>query len=473
MTDRLPKIALFMAAIVSVPVLMYLAYTRPFYFSSQLFISGLIGLELLLAALSMYRRIFFTLILLTFLFDGTGIPPTGLWTSGRWVFLLAGAAMGCFIMLKEHLGRFTLFHALAIFAALSALVSAAVSRYPGFALLKAISLLLLFAYAGTGARLAAAGRETRFLAGMLTGCEILIAFTGMSYLMGRELMGNPNSLGAVTGVIAPILLWGILVEQRPLVRHRRMLLYAVCMYMLLRSQSRAGLLAGFISCGLMCLVLRKYKLFLQGVVVLLIVIAGAAIFNPDAFSRTFSATTNSVLYKDKDPNQGVFASRRAPWQGAIDSIHKHLWFGSGFGTTDTGQDASAHLSKFTTTADSTSENGSSYLTIISWLGIIGVLPFAFLLFSLVNKILRTLLWMIHTGSPFHPAVPIAMVLLAGLVHAVFEDWLFAPGYYVCVFFWSLAFIFVDTAPWAPLPSFSMPSRPTLVRTGMSSPVPSR
>jgi hypothetical protein len=32
------------------------------------------------------------------------------------------------------------------------------------------------------------------------------------------------------------------------------------------------------------------------------------------------------------------------------------------------------------------------------------------------------------------------------VHAAFEDWLFAPGYYLCVFFWALAFIMVDVLP---------------------------
>jgi len=31
------------------------------------------------------------------------------------------------------------------------------------------------------------------------------------------------------------------------------------------------------------------------------------------------------------------------------------------------------------------------------------------------------------------------------VHAGFEDWLFAPGYYLCLFFWSMAFVFVDQA----------------------------
>jgi len=47
------------------------------------------------------------------------------------------------------------------------------------------------------------------------------------------------------------------------------------------------------------------------------------------------------------------------------------------------------------------------------------------------------------GDPFVAAVPIAIVLTAGLVHAAFEDWLFAVGYYLSVFFWILAFKLVD------------------------------
>ena len=39
-----------------------------------------------------------------------------------------------------------------------------------------------------------------------------------------------------------------------------------------------------------------------------------------------------------------------------------------------------------------------------------------------------------------------MVLAAGLIHAGFEDWLFAVGYYLSVFFWVLAFAFLDMLP---------------------------
>jgi len=92
------------------------------------------------------------------------------------------------------------------------------------------------------------------------------------------------------------------------------------------------------------------------------------------------------------------------------------------------------------------------LTITTWVGMLGVVPFMLLLLALLGSILRTLLWMWNTGNASHPAVPLAMVVVAGLVHAVFEDWLFAVGYYLCVFFWSLAFVLVDFAPRTQLPS---------------------
>jgi hypothetical protein len=44
---------------------------------------------------------------------------------------------------------------------------------------------------------------------------------------------------------------------------------------------------------------------------------------------------------------------------------------------------------------------------------------------------------------FSPAIPAAAIVAAGLIHTMFEDWMFAVGYYLCVFFWAMAFILVD------------------------------
>ena len=79
----------------------------------------------------------------------------------------------------------------------------------------------------------------------------------------------------------------------------------------------------------------------------------------------------------------------------------------------------------------------------AYVGMLGVIPFVLLLGYLLFNIARTVIWMFRTGDPAHGAIPVAMVLVAGLVHAFFEDWLFAVGYYLCVFFWSMAFIFQD------------------------------
>jgi O-antigen ligase len=309
---------------------------------------------------------------------------------------------------------------------------------------------------------------------LLKGVEIFVAILTLFYLAGDEALGNPNSLGAVMGVLAPILLWGSLLEDdSSFARRRRLALFAITLFMAFHSHSRAGMVAAAVSCALLCLALRRYKSLGQGIVVLLIVVAGYAVIAPQAFSKTVSELTADVVYKGKDAELGLLQSRQSPWQGAIDSIRSHVWFGSGFGTTDTGLDASADLTAFESSEKATRENGSSYLTIITWVGVLGVVPFALLLFSLLWKVVRTLLWMINTGNPYHPAVPLAIAVLAGMIHAVFEDWLFAPGYYLCVFFWSLAFVLTDVAPSAPLPSFSRGWRPTLPRQQVGSVAPSR
>lgn len=475
MTEGIPKAALLAGILILPPLLLFLAYMRPGYFTSTEFLEGILLLECLVAALWMYRRVFLPIVIVAFLLAGTGLPLAGeMWRAGRWGVLGVGALAGSFVVLKERTQHFRPFHLLAIFSVLAAIVSSAVSRYPSFALLKAASLLLLFLYAGTGARIAASGRERQFTAGLLLGCEVFVAVIAGFYLIGSEPMGNPNSLGAVMGVVgAPILLWGTLVSESPTVRHRRLFLYTVAMYLVLHSKSRAGLAASFVACTFLCLALRRYRLFAQGLVIVLILATSAAIFYPEAFSERMSALTSSIVYKDKDANLGLFASRQSPWESALDSIHKHFWFGSGFGTTDNGLDASDHLSAFSTTEGTSSENGSSYLAILTWVGVLGLAPFVFLIFSLMGKVLRTGLWMLNTENPFHPAIPVALVAIAGVIHAGLEDWLFAPGYYLCVFFWSMAFILVDLAPWAPLPSFSRSWRPWLIRQEAGRIAPSR
>ncbi len=296
-------------------------------------------------------------------------------------------------------------------------------------------------------------RENRFFEGLLIGCEIFVALIAVFYLLGIEAMGNPNSLGAVMGVVAaPILLWGALLQQERFLTRRRMIFFLVAAYLTYSSHARAGMLALLLSCGLLCLVLRRYTILASGIGVLAILITATAIFQPDAFSQMMSSFTNDVVYKGKDPDLGILGSRASPWQDTIDTIHAHFWFGTGFGTSDTVEGTTQNIGKFASSTAIATEHGSSYLALLAWVGMAGALPFVLLLAVVLGYVLKAFLWMLKTGNPLHPAVPLAIVMLAGLIHAGFEDWMFAPGYYLCVFFWAMAFIFVDQAKLLRVPS---------------------
>ena len=452
MPESIPKVLTVAAATLGAIVLTYFAYTRPGYFTSQTYMSGVLLLELMIASVWMYRKVFLPLVLCGFLLAGVELPYTSMWTMARWGVLGVGALVGSILVLKEHRYRFHAFHVFAFFSVLAAMVSAAVSRYVVLSFLKVLSLLLLFLYAATGARIAVSGRENRFFAGLLTGFEVFVGIVAAMHFLGREVMGNPNSLGAVMGVAAvPILFWGVLLPQEAFSRRRRMFFFVVAFYLVFASHARAGLLAATLVCSLLCLALRRYAMLAQGLAIVLVFSATSAIVQPEAFSRTLSSLTSSVIYKGKDPAEGLLGSRKSPWQTSVESIQKHTWFGTGFGTADNGQDTNTPFGKFSGTGTTTAENGSSYLAITAWVGMVGLLPFVLLLATLGTKIFQTILWLFRTHDPRHAAVPLAMVLLAGLIHVGFEDWLFAPGYYLCVFFWCTAFIFMDQVSLLPVP----------------------
>ena len=447
MADRMSKQVGIALAGIGALLLLLIAITHPQYFSSDKYLAGFLGFECLLIAVWLYKRVFFPLFIFSFLMAGVDLPMRSVWMIARWIVLGVGAVVGTVIMLRERRHRFGAFHALALFAVLAAMVSAAVSRYSVQSSMKVASLFLLFVYAGTGVRLAVQGREDRFFAGLLTACEIFVGVIGAFYLFGKVIMGNPNSLGAVMGVVAaPTLLWGALLKQEIFTQRRRAFFFVVAMSLTFFSQARAAMLAAVVSCGLLCLGLRKYRLLAFGVGIIAMFAASMAILRPEAFSDMVSVSTSAVLYKGKDPSEGIMASRQSPWQDTINVIQKDLWFGTGFGTSDNGYVDSAERGTFVSTTAISTEHGSSYLAIFSWVGVVGVLPFMLLLGTVFRKLTQSMLWMFRTREAAHAAVPLAILALAGLIHAGFEDWLFAPGYYLCAFFWSIVFLMVDHVP---------------------------
>jgi hypothetical protein len=127
-------------------------------------------------------------------------------------------------------------------------------------------------------------------------------------------------------------------------------------------------------------------------------------------------------------------------------IQQSPYFGSGFGTSTSGDKAFGEGGKYRSNSSTNREHGSSYLAITEWVGLLGILPFIALIVLTMQAIARVFFYLHRTGDASHYSVPLMMVVLAGLVHAGFEDWLFAVGYYLTVLFWVFAFLLMDVVP---------------------------
>jgi len=439
---------------------LYLIYSHLQYFGDVTFLGGILLLEVIIASLWKYDQRFFVLLMIAFVWAGMPVPLKGAWTIGRWVVLSAGAAVGFIVWMKNPRRLFGSLHLIALFCICAAFVSASVSPYRQMAASKALSLFLLFLYCASGARLAVLGREDRFFRALLLGSEIAVYSTAICYFgLGQSIWGNPNSLGAAMSILFfPILLWGWFTSDGPRVKFRRLTALLLCTYLVFFSMARAGMASVLLVTLVFVFCLHQYKLLVKVAALVLLVAAVTGVLAPVTLSERLGSLKDAVLYKGHK-EEGVFGSRRTPWEKSVATIKEHPLFGTGYGTSPTGDDPGSDFGRFSSSAETAREHGSGYMTIAEWVGLLGVLPFVALLAATVSNVWKVSAWMRRTGDPRHYSIPLAMVLISGLVHTSFEDWLFAVGAYPCVYFWVFAFLLADLVPGSvvvPVPGVASP-----------------
>lgn len=440
---------------------------RPDYLANPEALATVTVAQIVVASICRYRQSFFVVLMLAFLWAGMNLPMSTVWLQGRWIVLAIGALAGAAIYMKDPDHRFSTIHLVALFCVLSAVVSASVSGYPQEALLKSVSLFLLFLYTATGARLALPQIEPeKFFRKLLLACEVAIYLTSIAYFVFHwAIFGNPNSLGAVAGVVLlPVTFWGFLSTDSTLAKRRLGFELCLAMLLLVSTFSRSGIVAGAISCLVIAVSVRQFRLLVSGIALSVAISIFVVMFVPRPTEDLGQAQSQSIaelfLYKGK-PQGGVFGSRKGPWDQTLAVIKGHPWFGSGFGTSVTGQSAMDFELRRDRFVDSRMirEHGNSYLAIMEWSGLLGVFPFYFLVCVCAMQARKALVQLRRTGNILSPAVPAAGIILAGLIGAAFEDWLFAVGYYLSVFFWAIAFMLADLIQ-SPSPSYFCDERNT-------------
>ena len=420
------------------------------YLRDPVFLGELIMLEIVIASLWRYETVFFPMLILVFVWAGTSLPFYPYALSARWPVLGVGAIAGAALWMRRSRQSFSEFHLVAFLALSAAATSALVSNDRVSSLLKVLSLVLLFLYGSTGARLAITQREGRFVRALLKACQIIVFLSLAAYAAGFALWGNPNSLGAVMGtVMMPTLVWGFLIaETRPEKYVAASTIFA-CTVLLYVALSRASLLAATVSTVTLCICLRRWRLLIKAALLVAIFVGTAAVFEPVHFARFTASLSSNIVHKGKK-EQTLFSSRTTPWEQTVSSLREHPWFGTGWGTSDMGtgvHGVELNIAAGIHTLEGTNrEHGNSYLALAEYVGFLGLLPFSLLIFLVIRMIWRVSAWMHRTSNARHCAVPLAMILLAGLVDAFFEDWMVAVGYYLCVFFWTGAFLLCDVMP---------------------------
>ncbi len=433
--------------VLGLSAVLYLVYFHLQCFGNVSYLGAILALEVIIACLWRYKQRFFVLLIITFVWAGLKVPLQGAGTRGRWVVLAVGAVAGFIVWTKTPDRPFRSIHLIAFSCVCAAFVSATVSPFLEMAALKALSLFLLFLYCASGGRLAVLGREGRFFQGMLLGSEIAVYASAIcAFGLRPSIWGNPNSLGAAMSIgVFPILLWGWLTSDGPQVKGRRLVALLLCVYLVHSSMARAGMASVLVVTVIFCICLHQYKLLVKIAALALVVTSVSGMLAPEALYTQLADLKDAVLYKGHK-EQGVLGSRQGPWDESIASIKEHPWFGTGYGTSPTGEDPGMGSGRFSSSAEENREHGSSYISIAEWVGLLGGLPFVALLAVTVSNVWKVCAWMIRTSDPTHYSIPLAMVVLAGLIHASFEDWLFAVGSYLCLLFWVFAFVLADIIP---------------------------
>ncbi|MGA8273952.1 MAG: hypothetical protein WB919_20480, partial [Candidatus Sulfotelmatobacter sp.] len=307
-----PRFLLIPLAMAGFCLLFLQAERRPGAFANSTYLSVILVLEVVIACLWRFETIFFPVTMACFFLPATGLPLATEAFTLRWVFLAVGALAGFSIWMRTNRMRhFALFHLVALFCVSSAIASASASASPKTGSLKAASLFLLFLYAGTGGRVAFAGREKLFVQAMVRACEIMVFFVSACYLVGYHMFGNPNNLGAFIGVVAtPIMLWAVLIAEDRGERQRHCIALGLCGVLLYLSICRAAIVADTVLAVGLTLALRRPKLLVKTIFAGALLFEIMAVCNPSHMGEFIDSMTGRFIFKMSGQTSGLFGSRR-------------------------------------------------------------------------------------------------------------------------------------------------------------------
>src|SRR5206468_2465785 len=184
------------------------------------------------------------------------------------------------------------------------------------------ALQIVFLWAATFSPFVSAATVGRWF---VLAAGVLVGF--LAYMKDRSHRFGAFHLLACCCVVAAFI--SAMVSSHPALAA----LKAFSILLLLFSFARAAIVGALLSCILLCIVLRQYRLLVKGLAVSLAAAALIAAVAPPE-SSDGDSLADVFVYKGKR-QAGLLGSRQTPWQQTVAVIQERPWFGSGFGTSKT------------------------------------------------------------------------------------------------------------------------------------------
>jgi O-antigen ligase len=262
---------------------------------------------------------------------------------------------------------------------------------------------------------------------LLTSCYALLRGYGWVENNFRGYSGNANALGASLMLTSPWLIYE-LKHVREASAWRRRMLYALTagfILIMMETHSRAALAALFV---LVLLSSRQTTTtgrmqivyMVSSLVVLTYVLSGSTLFN-----RLY------YTYIQKNRSQ-VFASRGEQMSDSWQAAREGGIFGAGFGVSI---GVSRYWDEGSTFSSAAREKGNSTFAIVEETGVIGLLLYSVILFTLYVLLRRAR----QTNDPEQRFIAVLAMgyFVASLIHGQFEAWFLSFGPDVSVYWGTL------------------------------------
>ena len=231
-------------------------------------------------------------------------------------------------------------------------------------------------------------------------------------------------MGPMSAISLILISYNLINNNKNLTKRWRNIHYIAiifCFLTLLMSSSRAaiaGLLAGIL------LFLYKYyqarfSKFLSAILILLLFVI--------ASSPVWSDYTEGIQKKQRQANElkDMTASRSELWNSRLEEFNASPLFGIGFATLDITKPGSTFQAN-----TGSIEPGSSWLAILSMVGIVGFIPIFLIFVGNLDFLLR------DRRNPQTSALLLGLIIFF-VIHMIAEGYFFASGSFLCFYVWLL------------------------------------